>query len=91
MRFRTFSYNDAIGWPFHMINHCNESPACPDKFGWNFGIGWKTGLEDDNQQAGQTFLWFSHDNQTAREVDFQGAEITRWHWTLHEEWLYPFD
>ena len=83
MRFRTFSYNEGMGWPFHMTNHCTDpddmwQEACYDKFGWNFAIGWKTGLEDDNRQAGQTFLWFSHDNQTAREVDFQGAEITRW-------------
>ena len=96
MRFRTFSYNEGMGWPFHMTNHCTDpddmwQEACYDKFGWNFAIGWKTGLEDDNRQAGQTFLWFSHDNQTAREVDFQGAEITRWHWTLQKEWLYPFN
>ena len=24
-------------------------------------------------------------------MDFQGAEITRWHWTLQKEWLYPFN
>ena len=24
MRFRTFSYNEGMGWPFHMINHCTD-------------------------------------------------------------------
>ena len=90
LRFRTFSYNEGFGWPFHIVNYCPDDD-CVDKFGWNYGIGWKTGLEDENKQAGGTFLWFSHDNQTDREINFQGAEKTRWHFNLYEDWLYPFD
>ena len=96
LRFRTFSYNEGVGWPFVIGSQCEYTGEdCPDKFGWNYSFGWKTGLEDKIGdkigQSGGTMLFFSHDNQTKREQNFQVAEKTQWHNHLYEDWLYPFD
>ena len=93
LKFRTFAYNDGFGCPFAMTTECDEGPenkSCVDWFTWHYCIGWKTGMEDDNKQAGHTEIFFSH-NQTSQEQSIQMAEKTRWHFNLYEDWLDLFE
>ena len=94
LKFRTFAYNEGFGCPFAMTTECDEGPenkSCVDWFTWHYCIGWKTGMEDDNKQAGHTEIFYSHDNQTSQEQSIQMAEKTRWHFNLYEDWLDLFE
>ena len=90
LKFRTFAYNEGFGFPFSISTECPDKD-CVDWFTWNYMIGWKTGMEDDNKQAGHTDVFFSHDNQTSQEQSIQNAAKTRWHFNLYEDWVELFE
>ena len=84
MKFRTFAYNEGFGCPFFMVTHPDLFAEAKDKFIWLYCVGWKTGMEeDDNKQVGTTELFISHDNQTDKTQSLQQAEKTRWHFNLY--------
>ena len=91
MKFRTFAYNEGFGSPFVMFTKCPENMSCVDSFSWIYFILWKSGLEDDGKQAGQTHLKFSHDNQTTYEAVLQRVEMAQWHSNLIEDWVELFE
>ena len=92
MKFRTFAYNEGFGCPFFMITHPDMFAEVEDKFIWVYCVGWKTGMEeDDNKQVGTTELFISHDNQTDKAQSLQQAEKTRWHFNLYEDWMDLFE
>ena len=91
MKFRTFAYNEGFGSPFVMFTKCPENMSCVDSFSWIYFILWKSWLEDDGKQAGQTHLKFSHDNQTTYEAVLQRVEMAQWHSNLIEDWVELFE
>ena len=67
-----------------MATHPDLFAEAKDKFIWLYCVGWKTGMEeDDNKQVGTTELFISHDNQTDKTQSLQQAEKTRWHFNLY--------
>ena len=75
-----------------MITHPDLFAEATDKFIWLYCVGWKTGMEeDDNKQVGTTELFISHDNQTDKAQSLQQAEKTRWHFNLYEDWMDLFE
>ena len=75
-----------------MVTHPDLFAEAKDKFIWLYCVGWKTGMEeDDNKQVGTTELFVSHDNQTDRAQALQQAEKTWWHFNLYEDWMDLFE
>ena len=93
LKFRTFAYNLGFGNLFYMTTDSNECPDnhCGDFFTWRYMVGWKTGMEEDNAQAGHTELFFAHNNETGREQRIQMSKKTRWHFNLYQDWINLFE
>ena len=91
-KYRTFSYNQGFGNTFYLSTqpHLTKDQS-EDHFVWGHAIGWKTGMEADNKQAGVAELFISHNNQTRKEEALQHAEKTRYHMNLYEEWQDLFE
>ena len=94
-KYRTFSYYvPGTGSSFYLTTkgHITKvKDQFEDHFQWGFSIGWKTGFEADNKQAGIAELFISHDNQTKTEEDLQNAKKTRYHLNLYEDWQNLFE
>ena len=94
LKFRTFRYNEGFGDPFFIRSFCPEDRlgyTCEDRFYWEYGVGWKTGLEDDNKQAGYSGIHISHGNLSETEEQSLRASKTRWHFHLYEKSLDLFE
>ena len=91
-KYRTFSYYvPGTGSSFYLTTKGYTKDQFGDHFQWGFSIGWKTGFEADNKQAGIAELFISHDNQTKTEEDLQNAKKTRYHLNLYEDWQNLFE